>query len=221
MTGSSTASPREFRSARWNCNPLDASKTFPERPLSCARRIFRTSPPGLADWVVPQGQIVDLSSKMDSDGRLTWDVPAGKWTVLRIGHTSTGKAIIPRLSKAWAWNATSSARKPSRCSSPILLGKLLEDQAAVGGKALTMTHIDSWEVGSQNWTPGFREEFQKRCGYDLHSLSARPHRAGGGEPRSHRALPVGPAADRGRSSAGKLRRAHAGNLQSAWADAVD
>ena len=48
-----------------------------------------------------------------------------------------------------------------------LIGKLLEDQAAVGGKALTMTHIDSWEVGSQNWTPGFREEFQKRRGYDL------------------------------------------------------
>ena len=48
-----------------------------------------------------------------------------------------------------------------------LMGKLLEDQAAIGGKALTMTHIDSWEVGSQNWTPGFREEFQKRYGYDL------------------------------------------------------
>ncbi len=47
------------------------------------------------------------------------------------------------------------------------MGKLLEDQAAIGGKALTMTHIDSWEVGSQNWTPGFREEFQKRYGYDL------------------------------------------------------
>ena len=47
------------------------------------------------------------------------------------------------------------------------MGKLLEDQAAIGGKALTMTHIDSWEVGSQNWTPGFREEFQKRHGYDL------------------------------------------------------
>ena len=47
------------------------------------------------------------------------------------------------------------------------MGKLLADQAAVGGKAMTMTHIDSWEVGSQNWTAGFREEFQKRCGYDL------------------------------------------------------
>ena len=30
-----------------------------------------------------------------------------------------------------------------------------------------MAHIDSWEVGSQNWTPRMREEFQKRRGYDL------------------------------------------------------
>jgi hypothetical protein len=29
------------------------------------------------------------------------------------------------------------------------------------------THIDSWENGSQNWTPKFREEFQCRRGYDL------------------------------------------------------
>ena len=32
------------------------------------------------------------------------------------------------------------------------------------------THIDSWEVGSQNWTPRMREEFQKRRGYDLWPL---------------------------------------------------
>ena len=36
----------------------------------------------------------------------------------------------------------------------------------LAGKSLVATHIDSWEVGSQNWTPKFREEFQKRRGYD-------------------------------------------------------
>ena len=34
------------------------------------------------------------------------------------------------------------------------------------GKSFTGTHIDSWEVGSQNWTTRFREEFQRRRGYD-------------------------------------------------------
>jgi hypothetical protein len=30
-----------------------------------------------------------------------------------------------------------------------------------------MLHIDSWEMGAQNWTGAFREEFRKRRGYDL------------------------------------------------------
>ena len=29
-----------------------------------------------------------------------------------------------------------------------------------------MIHIDSWEMGSQNWSPDFREQFIKRRGYD-------------------------------------------------------
>ena len=32
---------------------------------------------------------------MDADGRLAWDVPAGKWTILRFGHTSTGVENAP------------------------------------------------------------------------------------------------------------------------------
>ena len=30
-----------------------------------------------------------------------------------------------------------------------------------------MLHIDSWEMGAQNWTAAFREEFLRRRGYDL------------------------------------------------------
>ena len=29
-----------------------------------------------------------------------------------------------------------------------------------------MLHIDSWEMGAQNWTAAFREEFRRRRGYD-------------------------------------------------------
>src|SRR5262249_21355876 len=35
------------------------------------------------------------------------------------------------------------------------------------GRSLVATHIDSWEVGYQNWTARFREEFRQRRGYDL------------------------------------------------------
>ena len=49
-----------------------------------------------------------------------------------------------------------------------LMGKIIADSPALAGKTLVTTHIDSWEVHSQNWTPRMREEFQKRRGYDLY-----------------------------------------------------
>ena len=38
------------------------------------------------------------------------------------------------------------------------------DTKSLGG--LKRLHMDSWEMGSQNWTPQLREEFIKRRGYD-------------------------------------------------------
>jgi hypothetical protein len=50
-----------------------------------------------------------------------------------------------------------------------LVGSLAAENKALAGKGKTLisTHIDSWEVGSQNWTPKMREEFGARRGYDL------------------------------------------------------
>lgn len=42
------------------------------------------------------------------------------------------------------------------------IGKPAADVA--GG--LKKIHMDSWEMGSQNWTTQFRQEFIKRRGYD-------------------------------------------------------
>jgi len=119
------------------------------------------------EMTVRREQTVELTGKMDQKGQLTWDVPDGKWTVLRIGHTSTGKMNHPAPKESLGLECDKLSKKAIEAQFAGLMGKLLEDQAASGGKALTMTHIDSWEVGSQNWTPGFREEFQKRYGYDL------------------------------------------------------
>ena len=64
-----------------------------------------------AEQIIQTNRIVDLTARF-KDGRLDWDVPAGKWTIVRFGHTSTGVVNHPRLKGAWAWNPTSSARKP-------------------------------------------------------------------------------------------------------------
>ena len=45
--------------------------------------------------------------------------------------------------------------------------KILDDIGPLAGKTLDTALIDSYEVGGQNWTREFREEFKKRRGYDL------------------------------------------------------
>lgn len=140
--------------------------------------VFSSDPPATLDWTVPRGQILDITSKMDSAGRLTWDVPSGKWTVLRVGHTSTGKTNHPAPLESRGLECDKLNQRAVEVQFANFLEKLLSDQSALGGTALRMAHIDSWEVGSQNWTPGFREEFQRRRGYDpvpyLTVLTGRP-----------------------------------------------
>jgi hypothetical protein len=128
---------------------------------------FSGEPAFSPETTIHRDQVVDLSSRMDGQGQLTWDVPDGKWVVVRFGHTSTGKMNHPAPKESLGLECDKLSKKAIEVHFAGLMGKLLEDQASVGGKSLTMTHIDSWEVGSQNWTAGFREEFQKRCRYDL------------------------------------------------------
>ncbi|MGH8181587.1 MAG: glycosyl hydrolase, partial [Steroidobacteraceae bacterium] len=37
----------------------------------------------------------------------------------------------------------------------------------LSGKVLHVMHVDSWEAGSQNWSPAFAAGFRRLCGYDL------------------------------------------------------
>jgi len=60
-----------------------------------------------AGMTIARDRIVELTASMSDDGRIAWDVPAGTWTVLRFGHTSTGVENARRRRAAAASNATS------------------------------------------------------------------------------------------------------------------
>jgi len=42
---------------------------------------------------VDKNEIVNLSSRMDAEGNLSWEAPAGEWVVLRIGYTCTSSHV--------------------------------------------------------------------------------------------------------------------------------
>ncbi|MBI3118241.1 MAG: glycosyl hydrolase family 43, partial [Candidatus Hydrogenedentes bacterium] len=48
-----------------------------------------------AEMTIPKDKIIELTAQMKSDGSIAWDAPAGKWTIMRFGHTSTGVENAP------------------------------------------------------------------------------------------------------------------------------
>jgi alpha-L-rhamnosidase len=113
-----------------------------------------------------RARAVDLTAKMDASGKLQWDAPAGSWTVMRIGHTSTGKDNHPSPVSGCGLECDKLSKEALEAHFNGMMAKLIADAGPLAGKVLTYTHIDSWEVGKQNWTPKFREEFQRLRGYD-------------------------------------------------------
>ena len=115
---------------------------------------------------VQVSQIVDLSEKMDANGVLKWDVPAGRWKILRFGRTTTGKGCSPAPPGAWGLECDKLDRQGVDAHFDGYVAPILKNAGPALGKSLKSVFIDSYEVGDQNWSPSFREEFQKRRGYD-------------------------------------------------------
>jgi len=112
-------------------------------------------------------QLVNITAFTEPDGTLNWQVPAGDWVILRMGHTSTGHE-----------NYIGGGGKGLECDKfdPAVVRFQFdkwfgEAYRQIGeelaGRVITRFHVDSWECGSQNWSAVMPAEFKKRRGYDL------------------------------------------------------
>ena len=122
-----------------------------------------------AGEIIARDRIVDLTDHMDPNGRLTWDVPEGNWTILRFGRTTTGANTRPAPQPGLGFESDKFDPAALDAHFEAFIGTLLREigpRPADRKTGWTMLHIDSWEMGAQNWSARFREEFQQRRGYD-------------------------------------------------------
>jgi hypothetical protein len=110
-------------------------------------------------------QMIDPKALVDLTGKTEWDAPAGKWTIVRMGHTCTGATTHPSTSPGLECDKMSAAAVKSHIEN--LFGPVWQDSGSLTGTTLRYILLDSWEAGCENWTPLLREEFKKRHGYDL------------------------------------------------------
>jgi hypothetical protein len=109
---------------------------------------------------------IDLTQSLNDAWQLSWDTPAGTWSVLRIGYTLHGKPTQCVGSGPGGLEIDTMSAAAMDVHFAETGAKLIADAGPLVGKTLQYFHIDSWELGQPTWTPRMREEFQKRRGYD-------------------------------------------------------
>ncbi len=150
LSGAPTIDQYEGKSAAvWRISPDMTSAEMPEA------------------LCVKLSEVVDLTDKAKAGLVPYYELPIGRWRILRMGHTSTGYI-----------NATGGAGRGLECDkfNPVAVRTQLNGWfeeffrqvgQPVAGRVFKTMHVDSWECGSQNWSETFREEFMKRRGYDI------------------------------------------------------
>lgn len=123
-------------------------------------------PAATAGTAIDSRTVVDLTARMQ-DGRLVWDAPPGAWTILRLGHTATGKENVAASAAGRGLEIDKFAAAATDCHFDHVIKRVLADAAAAGTQGPATLAIDSYEAGMQNWTADFPAEFRRRAGYDL------------------------------------------------------
>jgi hypothetical protein len=117
--------------------------------------------------ILKQEDIIDISRYLQDGGHLVWDAPEGNWTIVRMGVRVTGASTRPSPEPVIGLESNklnaNAFENHLKHYTDILLEKTHPRKEGIGW---TGFHMDSWESGSQNWTDGLVEEFEKRRGYD-------------------------------------------------------
>lgn len=120
------------------------------------------------DTLVDPATLVDLTQYLDTAGTLTWQVPQGDWTVVRVGYRSTGARNAPTAPEASGFECNKFDPEIVAFHFDNYIGRMIDVARRVKSEsAIKQVVVDSWEAHTQNWTPKFRDEFKKRREYDL------------------------------------------------------
>ncbi|MBN2183301.1 MAG: hypothetical protein JW715_15430 [Sedimentisphaerales bacterium] len=124
------------------------------------------TPPATDESVIQLRDVIDLTSKMDEEGNLEWEVPPGKWTILRMGYALTGSMVRAGTTGGAGLEVDKLNTKHVEDYFHGYVDPIKEHLGALLGKSLRYMLMDSYEAGMQNWTDDMIRQFTQRRGYD-------------------------------------------------------
>jgi hypothetical protein len=118
----------------------------------------RTGPP------IPLDNIHVLEAK---NGHLKTKLPPGEWRIFRFGYTTIGAMNSPATDAGRGFECDKFSSEALDHHFAAYVGKIAAACGELAGKSFRFSEIDSYEMGGQNWTEGFAEQFKASKGYDL------------------------------------------------------
>ncbi|NDP22234.1 MAG: glycoside hydrolase family 2 [Paludibacter sp.] len=114
---------------------------------------------------VDASKVIDISKFLTADGTLNWNVPEGEWIISRTGMTPTGVVNSPASPEATGYETDKMSKTHIEKHFYGHIGEILKRIPEADRKSFKIVVADSYETGSQNFTDGFLELFEKKYGY--------------------------------------------------------
>jgi hypothetical protein len=171
-----------FASSSWNAGgawikPENASQRLLCREITVkgpGRVRAKVPPPegvtgrskDVALLAVPAGRpAIDISDRLDAEGRLDWDAPAGGSRIMRFVASNTGQTLECPSPNSDGLIIDHLSREAATVDMTYILDRLLSARKSLG--ALKTFMLDSYEVAEAvDWTDDFVAAFRTRHGYD-------------------------------------------------------
>jgi hypothetical protein len=144
--------------------PAGSKATVKEEPMLKAVAAVKLDPEAapLAAY-----RVLALTKSMNAAGLLTGELPAGRWTILRFGYTTTGSMNHPAQPEGHGQECDKMDADIVAFQFEQSLGRIIREAGPLAGKSLRGVLFDSFEGGYQNWCASLPQDFQQRKGYDL------------------------------------------------------
>ena len=132
--------------------------------LSGARGSWAAEGP-LPPLAATRSAVVDVTSHF-RDGRLTWDAPAGNWSLYRFICANNGEKLVLPSPQSGGYIIDHYSAPATRFHTEYMLERLRGELGDLHKSPLKYFYACSYEVRGSIWTPTFLEDFRRLRGYD-------------------------------------------------------
>ncbi|WP_346854538.1 glycosyl hydrolase [uncultured Draconibacterium sp.] len=148
-------------------HPVDRINHAEEKAGFAAVYDLEKYPTPETNTAISTDDIVVLTDNF-KDGILEWDIPEGKWKIVRLGYSLTGRQNHPASPEATGLEVDKLDGQAVKDYFTTYLD-MYKDASGnlMGERGLQYIIIDSYEAGQMTWTPKMEEEFGTRRGYAL------------------------------------------------------